>query len=82
MIAEKMIETMKIKWLKIATGQCMIAGKLSSENRLSIKVGEWTPQEGLVITDEYAFTEGRPPNITLRVRSKFILLIVTIHIFK
>ena len=32
------------------------------------QVGEWTPQEGLVITDEYAFTEGRPPNITLRVR--------------
>ena len=32
------------------------------------QVGEWTPQDGLVITDEYAFTEGRPPNITLRVR--------------
>ena len=27
LIAEKMIESMKIKWLKIATGQCMIAGK-------------------------------------------------------
>ena len=38
------------------------------------KVGEWTPQEGLVITDEYAFTEGRPPNITLRVSSDNIIL--------
>lgn len=34
------------------------------------KVGEWTPGGSLVITDKYAFTEGRPPNITLRVLSR------------
>jgi len=34
------------------------------------KVGEWTPGGSLVITDKYAFTEGRPPNITLKVLSR------------
>ena len=42
--------------------------KLKSE-RLQ-KVGEWSALNGLVITDKYAFTEGRPPNITLRVLSR------------
>ena len=42
--------------------------KLKSE-RLQ-KVGEWSGLNGLVITDKYAFTEGRPPNITLRVLSR------------
>ena len=42
--------------------------KLKSE-RLQ-KVGEWSSLNGLVITDKYAFTEGRPPNITLRVLSR------------
>ena len=34
------------------------------------KVGEWSSTGGLVITDKYAFTEGRPPNITLKVLSR------------
>merc|ERR1719208_338555 len=34
------------------------------------RVGEWTAAEGLVISDKYAFTEGRPPNITLKVLSR------------
>jgi len=34
------------------------------------KVGEWTPAGSLTITDKYAFTEGRPPNITLKVLSR------------
>jgi len=34
------------------------------------KVGEWTAAQGLVISDKYAFTEGRPPNITLKVLSR------------
>ena len=34
------------------------------------QVGEWTATDGLVITDNYAFTEGRPPNITLKVLSR------------
>ena len=37
---------------------------------LCTKVGEWTAGEGLVISDKYAFTEGRPPNITLKVLSR------------
>jgi hypothetical protein len=37
---------------------------------LLIKVGEWTSALGLNITDRYAFSEGRPPNITLRVLSR------------
>ena len=36
----------------------------------SQQVGEWTAAEGLVISDKYAFTEGRPPNITLKVLSR------------
>ena len=42
--------------------------KLKSEKLQ--KVGEWSALNGLVITDKYAFTEGRPPNITLRVLSR------------
>ena len=34
------------------------------------KVGEWSGLNSLVITDKYAFTEGRPPNITLKVLSR------------
>ena len=34
------------------------------------KVGEWTPAGGLNISDKYAFSHGRPPNITLRVMSR------------
>ena len=34
------------------------------------KVGEWTPSSGLNVTDPYAFTHGRPPNITLRVMTR------------
>lgn len=34
------------------------------------QVGEWTPRSGLNITDKYAFTHGRPPNITLRVMTR------------
>ena len=34
------------------------------------QVGEWSAAEGLRITDKYAFTEGRPPNITLKVLSR------------
>ena len=34
------------------------------------QVGEWSATEGLRITDKYAFTEGRPPNITLKVLSR------------
>ena len=37
---------------------------------LTCQVGEWTAAEGLVISDKYAFTEGRPPNITLKVLSR------------
>ena len=37
---------------------------------LTWKVGEWTPAGSLTITDKYAFTEGRPPNITLKVLSR------------
>ena len=42
--------------------------KLKSEKMQ--KVGEWSSEGGLVITDKYAFTEGRPPNITLKVLSR------------
>ncbi|XP_059097759.1 glutamate receptor ionotropic, kainate 2-like [Tigriopus californicus] len=35
-----------------------------------VKVGEWNPRQGLNITDPYAFTQGRPPNITLRVMTR------------
>ena len=35
-----------------------------------LKVGEWTSAGGLSIMDKYAFTEGRPPNITLKVLSR------------
>jgi hypothetical protein len=35
-----------------------------------LQVGEWTSALGLNITDRYAFSEGRPPNITLRVLSR------------
>jgi len=34
------------------------------------KVGEWTPLGGLNITDKYAFLQGKPPNITLRVMTR------------
>ena len=33
-------------------------------------MGEWTSAGGLSIMDKYAFTEGRPPNITLKVLSR------------
>ena len=33
-------------------------------------MGEWTPAGGLNISDQYAFSHGRPPNITLRVMSR------------
>ena len=42
--------------------------KLKSEKLQ--KVGEWSGLKSLVITDKYAFTEGRPPNITLKVLSR------------
>ena len=35
-----------------------------------VQVGEWTSAGGLSIMDKYAFTEGRPPNITLKVLSR------------
>ena len=35
-----------------------------------LQVGEWTSAGGLSIMDKYAFTEGRPPNITLKVLSR------------
>ena len=34
------------------------------------KVGEWTPLSGLNISDKYAFLQGKPPNITLRVMTR------------
>ncbi len=34
------------------------------------KVGQWSPRAGLNITDRYAFTQGRPLNITLRVMTR------------
>ena len=34
------------------------------------KVGEWTPLTGLNISDKYAFLQGKPPNITLRVMTR------------
>ena len=37
---------------------------------ISFQVGEWTPAGGLNISDKYAFSHGRPPNITLRVMSR------------
>ena len=33
-------------------------------------MGEWTPAGGLNISDKYAFSHGRPPNITLKVMSR------------
>ena len=39
------------------------------EDRLE-KVGVWTPAGGLAVDDVYAFQQGRPPNITLKVLSR------------
>ena len=58
--------------------------KLKSEKMQ--KVGEWSSEGGLVITDKYAFTEGRPPNITLKVLSRieepFVMFRKVLSLFK